>query len=46
MQAVGRELLRRDIVAEAAGGRDLGEQVSKHVEELLLCLGDLLTAMH
>lgn len=45
VEAIGRKLVRRDIVPEFTGVRDLGQQASDQVDELLLRFGDLLTAM-
>ncbi len=45
MEAVARKLVRRDILPELAGFRDLGQQASHQVDELLLRLGDVLTSM-
>ncbi len=45
MEAVARELLRRDIVPDIAGLWGLGQQVSDHVAELLLRSGDLVVSM-
>jgi copper chaperone CopZ len=45
VEVVARKLVRRDIVPEVAGLCDLGQQVSDHVDELLLRPSDLLTSM-
>jgi hypothetical protein len=45
VEAVARELLRRDIIPDVAGLRALGQQVSDDVSEVLLRLGDALTSM-
>ena len=45
MEAVARELVRRDIVPDVAGLRALGQQVSDQVAELLLRPGDVLASM-
>jgi hypothetical protein len=45
VEAVARELVRRDIVPEVAGLCGLGQQVSDHIAKLLVRSGDLLTSM-
>src|SRR5215211_1063277 len=45
VEAVARELLRRDIISDVAAVCTLGQQVSDHVAELLLRPGDVLTSM-
>jgi len=45
VEAIARELVRRNIIAEGAGFRGLGQQVSDHVAQLLLRSGDLLVSM-
>ena len=45
MEAVARELVRRDIIPNVAGLCGLDQQVSDHVAELLLRPGDVLTSM-
>ena len=45
VEAVARELVRRDIVPEVAGLCDLGQQASYHVVDLLLRSGDVHTSM-
>lgn len=45
VKAVGRKLVRRDIVPDVAGFCCLGQQVSDHVVDLMLRSGDLLVPM-
>lgn len=45
LKAIARELVRRNIVADRAGLRGLGQKVSDQVAELLLGSGDVLTPM-
>ena len=45
VEAVARELVRRDIIPNVAGLCGLDQQVSDHVAELLLRPGDVLTSM-
>src|SRR6266496_2067342 len=45
VEAVARELVRRDIIAEVPGFCPLDQQVSDEIGELLLCAGDMLTSM-
>ena len=45
MEAVARELVRRDIVSEDAGLGPFGHQVPDHAVELMPRSGDLLVAM-
>src|SRR3990172_2437620 len=45
VEAVARELVGRDIVADAPCLCRFGQQVSDHVAELLLRSGDLLVSM-
>jgi hypothetical protein len=45
VEAVARELVRRDIVPDVAGLCGLAQQVSDHVAELLLRPGDVLVSM-
>src|SRR5438445_459882 len=45
VEAVARELVLRDIVAEDAGGCGLGQQVLNHVAELALRVGDVLVSV-
>ena len=45
VEAVARQFVRRDIVPKVTAFCALGEQVSDHVAELLLCPGDLLVSM-
>jgi hypothetical protein len=45
MHAEARKLVERDIVPEAAGLRDIGQQVPDQVHELLLRVDDMLTAV-
>ena len=45
VQAVARELLRRDIIPNVAAFCALGQEVSDQVDELLLRPVDVLTAM-
>ena len=46
VEAVARELVRRDIAPDGAGLCGLGQQVSDQVAELLLRSGEMLTSMH
>ena len=45
MEAVGRELLGRDVIAHLATGGALGQQVPDKVPELLVGSGHMRTAM-
>ncbi len=45
VEAIARELLRRNIIPNVAGPCGLGKQVSDHIDELLLRPGDVLTSM-
>ena len=45
VEAVARELLRRDIVADVAGVRSLRQQFADKVQELLLRAGNMLALM-
>jgi hypothetical protein len=45
MQAVGREFVGRDVISDVAGLHCFGQQVSKHVAQVLLCSGDVLVWM-
>jgi hypothetical protein len=44
MQAVTREFVRRNVVPEIAGRRDLDQQIPDHMAKLLLRSGDLLVS--
>jgi len=45
VDAVASKLVRRDILPEAAGSCDLGQQVPDQIDELLLCPADVLASM-
>ena len=45
MEAIARELVRWDVIADVAGLDALGQQVSDEVVELLLGAGDVFTSM-
>jgi hypothetical protein len=45
MEAVARELLRRNVIADLATGGTLGQQVPDKVAELLVGLGDMGASM-
>ena len=46
VEAVARQLVRRDIIPDVAALCSLGQQVSDQVLELLLRSGDVFTLMH
>lgn len=46
MEAIGRELLRVDIVPEITGLGALGHQIPHQMLELLVCVGEMFASMH